>query len=145
MDAESLFSLAGMLVLPGWALLVFLPRWKFSATLVSAVVIPALLGMLYAWLIAMHFGNSEGGFGSLAEVRALFSNEFLLLAGWIHYLAFDLFIGSWEVRDSQRTGVHHLAVIPCLLFTFLLGPVGLLLYLAIRSGVSRRILLTNGA
>ncbi len=145
MNAESLFSLAGMLVLPGWLLLVFLPRWKFSATLISAVVIPGLLGLLYAWLIAMHFGGSDGGYGSLAEVQALFSNEFLLLAGWIHYLAFDLFVGSWEVRDAERTGVHHLAVIPCLLLTFLLGPVGLLLYLAIRIGVSRRVLLTHEA
>jgi hypothetical protein len=145
MSADSLFSFASILVLPGWLLLVLLPRWKYSATLVAAVVIPALLGLLYAWLIVSHFGSTGGGFGSLAEVRALFSNEFLLLAGWIHYLAFDLFIGSWEVRDAQRHGVHHLAVIPCLVLTFLFGPVGLVLYFVIRTGVTRRIQLANGA
>ncbi|HUD96289.1 MAG TPA: ABA4-like family protein [Woeseiaceae bacterium] len=145
MSADSLFSFASTLVLPGWLLLVLLPRWKYSATLVAAVVIPALLGLLYAWLIVSHIGSTDGGFGSLAEVRALFSNEFLLLAGWIHYLAFDLFIGSWEVRDAQRHGVHHLAVIPCLVLTFLFGPVGLMLYFVIRTGVTRRILLANGA
>jgi hypothetical protein len=144
MSADSLFSFASTLVLPGWLLLVLLPRWKYSATLVAAVVIPALLGLLYAWLIVSHIGSTDGGFGSLAEVRALFSNEFLLLAGWIHYLAFDLFIGSWEVRDAQRHGVHHLAVIPCLVLTFLFGPVGLMLYFVIRTGVTRRIPLANG-
>ena len=46
----------------------------------------------------------------------------------MHYLAFDLFIGSWEVRDARRHGVPHVLVIPCLLMTFLLGPIGLLAY-----------------
>jgi hypothetical protein len=74
----------------------------------------------------------------------LFRNEYLLLAGWIHYLAFDLFIGSWQVRDAERNGVPHLAVVPCLVLTFLLGPTGLLLYLLIRAGVTRRVLPTTG-
>lgn len=65
MDPDSLFSLAGMLVLPGWFLLIFLPRWKYSAPLVSGFLIPALLAFIYAWLIVMRFGSSEGGYGSL--------------------------------------------------------------------------------
>lgn len=141
MTAESLFSLAGMAVLPGWLLLIFLPRWKMSARLISGVVIPLLLAMLYAWLVVAWIGSSDGGFGSLAEVRLLFENDYLLLAGWVHYLAFDLFIGSWEVRDSARAGVHHLAVVPCLLLTFLFGPVGLLVYLVIRTARTRQLLL----
>jgi hypothetical protein len=143
MTAEALFSLAGIAVLPGWLLLIFLPRWKYSAQLVASVIVPALLAALYAWLVVAHFGNSDGGYGSLAEVRLLFGNDFLLLAGWVHYLAFDLFIGSWEVRDSERNGVHHLAVIPCLLLTFLFGPVGLLVYLIIRAAKTRRLLVDD--
>lgn len=139
MDADSLFSLAGMVVLPGWILLVFLPRWKHSAALISGFLIPAMLASIYAWLIVMRFGASEGGYGSLAEVRLLFTDDYLLLAGWIHYLAFDLFIGSWEVRDSARQGMHHFLVIPCLLLTFLFGPVGLLLYLGIRAAATSRL------
>jgi len=136
MDPDSLFSLAGMLVLPGWFLLIFLPRWKYGAALVSGFLIPALLGFIYAWLIVMRFGANEGGYGSLTEVRLLFSDDYLLLAGWIHYLAFDLFIGGWEVRDSAQRGVHHLLVVPCLLLTLLFGPVGLLLYLGIRAAAT---------
>ena len=140
MTPEGLFSLASTAVLPGWLLLVVAPRWKWSARFVSSLLIPALLGALYAVLIVTRWGGAEGGFGSLADVRRLFADPYLLLAGWIHYLAFDLFIGSWEVRDAQRQGIPHLAVIPCLVLTFLFGPAGLLLYLAIR-GSRRRILI----
>jgi hypothetical protein len=79
------------------------------------------------------YRGADGGFGSLADVATLFSKQELLLAGWVHYLCFDLFIGAWEVRDSQRHGTPHLLVIPCLLMTFMLGPIGLLFYFAIRS------------
>ena len=132
MNAESIFSMASMITMPGWLLIAILPRWKYSATLVSGLIIPALLGLLYGWLILTNMGSSEGSYDSLAGVRALFSNDLLLLAGWIHYLAFDLFIGAWEVRDAQRHGIHHLAVIPCLFLTLMLGPVGLLVYLVMR-------------
>ncbi len=143
LTADSLFSFAGIVVLPGWFLLILFPRWRYSAFVVSGVVIPALLATLYAWLILGHMGASGGGFGTLAEVRTLFSNDYLLLAGWVHYLAFDLFIGSWEVRDAQRNDLHHLAVIPCLGLTFMLGPAGLLLYLALRAGWKRQWSLEN--
>ena len=72
------------------------------------------------------------GFGSLAEVSAMCSNPYALAAGWLHYLAFDLFVGAWEVFDSQKNNVAHWYVVPCLLLTLMLGPVGLALYLSIR-------------
>ena len=77
-------------------------------------------------------GQSEGGFGSLSDVALLFQNQDLLLAGWIHYLAFDLFIGCWEVRDAIRHDISIVFIIPALLLTFMFGPVGLLAYLLIR-------------
>jgi len=138
MSPEQLFSLCGALVLPGWLLLIFVPRWKWTARVIAAWVLPLALAVVYLFLVATHFGDSEGGFGSLAEVSRLFQNPHNLLAGWIHYLAFDLFIGSWEVRDAQRIGIHHLLVVPCLILTFLLGPVGLLLYFALRFALKRK-------
>ena len=140
MSPEQLFSLCGALVLPGWLLLVFLPRWKWTARLVCPVVIPLLLALVYLWLVATTFGRTPGDFNSLAGVAQLFQNPKALLAGWIHYLAFDLFVGSWEVRDSRRAGLHHLLVVPCLVLTFLFGPVGLLLYFALRAALRRRLL-----
>ena len=132
MELESLFSLAGLVAAAGWLILVFLPRWRFTQ-IICAVVIPLAIALLYLGLIARFLGRGPGGFGSLAEVGLLFSQPGPLLAGWVHYLAFDLFIGSWEVRDSQKHGVSHWLVIPCLIATFMLGPLGLLTYFIIRS------------
>jgi hypothetical protein len=70
----------------------------------------------------------KGGFGSIAEVRSLFQSDAALTAGWLHYLAFDLFVGTWIVRDGSQRGVWGLALVPSLILTFLFGPAGFLLY-----------------
>jgi hypothetical protein len=115
-----------------WLPLVFLPRARWAATYLP-VVTPLLLAVVYVVLVAATLTKVEGGgFSSLAGVRALFDNPWMLLAGWTHYLAFDLFIGGWEVRDAQRRGIPHLLIVPALLLTFLFGPAGLLLYFVIR-------------
>jgi Domain of unknown function (DUF4281) len=137
--AETLFSLASAAVLPGWALLVLVPRWKWTARLVGPVLIPALLSLLYLYLLVARWAILTGGFGSLATVRRLFDDPAVLLAGWVHYLAFDLFVGSWEVRDAQRLALPHLLVVPCLLLTLLFGPVGFLSYLVLRGSLRRRL------
>ena len=132
MNPESVFRVCNSTALGGWALLVFFGRKKWAAPLVTGAMIPALLGGVYLFLIAAHFGEGTGSFSSLEGVAALFSNRWLLLAGWIHYLAFDLFIGSWQVRDAERHGIPHWYTIPGLLLTFWFGPVGLLVYFAMR-------------
>ncbi|HYN02672.1 MAG TPA: ABA4-like family protein [Vicinamibacteria bacterium] len=142
---EAVFSMASTAVLPGWLLLVFAPRWRPTARLVCAVLIPGLLAVLYAALIAARWGGAEGGFSSLANVQKLFADPWLLLAGWVHYLVFDLFIGAWEVRDAGRLGIPHLLVVPCLVLTFLFGPVGLLLYGTVRAVRTRRVLVDEAA
>jgi hypothetical protein len=136
MEPERIFSLAGAIAMSGWLLLVFIPRNGFSR-LVSGIVLPIALSIVYLILIASNIRGAAGGFGSLADVAMLFQTRELLLAGWIHYLAFDLFIGAWEVRDAQHNQIPHLVVIPCLVMTFMLGPIGLLFYLAIRTAKTR--------
>jgi hypothetical protein len=131
MTAEQLFSALNLLALAAWLPLVFRPRVRWTSTLLP-VVVPSVLAVLYVVLVAATLARSEGGFSSLAGVRALFENPWALLAGWTHYLAFDLFIGGWEVRDAQRRGIPHLLIVPALVLTFLFGPAGLLLYLATR-------------
>jgi len=136
MSLETLFSVAGSIATVGWLMLAVLPRQSF-AQIISSVIAPLLLAVVYLYLIAMNLSGAEGGFGSLADVATLFQKRELLLAGWIHYLCFDLFIGSWEVRDSQKHGIPHFVMIPCLLMTFMLGPIGLLFYFAIRTAKLR--------
>jgi hypothetical protein len=101
-------------------------------SLVAPVIIPGVLAAVYLIVMLTNLGAGEGDFMSLAGVGSLFANPWILTAGWIHYLAFDLFIGAWEVRDSQRRRIRHGYVLPCLVFTFLLGPIGLLMYLGSR-------------
>lgn len=131
MTAERLFSILNLIAIAGWLPLVFQPRARW-ATAVVPVVLPCLFGVIYVVLVAASLPWGEGGFSSLAGVGALFENLWALLAGWAHYLAFDLFIGGWQVRNARERGIPHLFVVPALLLTFLFGPAGLLLYLVVR-------------
>lgn len=130
---ETLFSIFSTAAAIGWLLLIFIPRITITRTVVRSGLLPILLSIAYAVLFAANLLQAEGGFGSLAEVSALFQNDWLLLAGWVHYLAFDMLVGIWEVGDAEKRGISHLAVAPSLLLTFLFGPIGFLLYLGIRS------------
>ena len=141
MDPERLFSIASNVALPGWLLLALLPRWPWSARLIAPVIIPGALAILYVGLIFSGMatsGSDFSAFNSLAGVKGLFAQDKILLAGWIHYLAFDLFVGSWEVRDAQRVGVPHWLVLPCLFLTLMLGPVGWLAYIVLRGAWRRQ-------
>lgn len=137
MSLETIFSAANGLALLGWLLLALAPRWRFTQRVVLSGAASLLLAALYLGLLIVYFGDSEGGFGSLADVVKLFSQPPMVLLGWVHYLAFDLFIGAWELRDARARGVPHLALLPCLGLTFMLGPVGLLLYFVLRGVLGR--------
>jgi ABA DEFICIENT 4-like len=140
MEPARLFDIAGMIAMPGWLLLAIAPRSRLTP-LITACVLPSILAVIYLVLIGENIGSAEGGFSnfnSLAGVKTLFSVDALLLAGWIHYLAFDLFVGSWEVRDARRLGIRHGWVLPCLVLTLMVGPVGLASYWVLRSIHARK-------
>src|SRR5215212_3122756 len=101
MSIELIFSAANMLALVGWAGLLLLPGRAWVTNGVVGFAIPALLSVAYAGLIAAFWANAEGSFSSLEDVHLLFQTPGLLLAGWLHYLAFDLFVGAWEVRTAR--------------------------------------------
>lgn len=143
MPPDLLFSICNTVALLGWLFLLFLPRWTGTTSFVAPIVIPVLLGLVYVTLIVTNFGTSDGGFGSLEGVKQLFENDYLVVAGWIHYLAFDLFVGNWILRNAQKLDIRHLIVIPCLLGTFMFGPAGLLLYLAVRGGLRKKVLIAD--
>jgi hypothetical protein len=132
MSLASIFSAANATAALGWLLMIFAPRWRLTDRVVLSGALPLGLAVLYAGLLAAHFGEAEGGFSSLEEVVKLFRQPAMVLIGWVHYLAFDLFIGAWETRDARQRGVPHLALVPCLLLTFMFGPIGLLAYYGVR-------------
>lgn len=125
-------------ILPFWALLLILPHAKITEALVHSVALPLILGVTYMWLLgtALSLPTPEGaGFSSLSGLMKLFTVEMALVAGWAHYIVFDMFVGAWEARDAQRVGLHHLVLAPCLLMTLAVGPIGLMLYILVR-GIS---------
>lgn len=132
MTAESLFAIANPLALLGWfglALAPLAPRW---VDLIAGWVIPALLSLGYSVLILVHWADAPGGFGTLGAVQALFTDPDVALAGWLHFLAFDLFIGAWIVRHARAHGERHMVILPILPFAFLFGPIGFAAYVALR-------------
>jgi hypothetical protein len=127
MSPEAVFGAANLIALVGWGPLVIAPRWRWTARL-AELAVPALLAVAYVVILATHWSIDADSFSTLANVAALFENRWALLAGWVHYLAFDLFVGGWMARDAATRGVPHLLVVPCLVLTFLFGPAGWLLY-----------------
>jgi hypothetical protein len=130
---DTIFSAAGALAMSGWLALAFSParaRWAPLARRYAGRAIPLLLAAMYVALIVRHWG--PGGFGSLAEVRALFDVPGLLLAGWLHYLAFDLFVGAWIAERGSALGMPHALLLPVWALTFLFGPAGLLAFALLR-------------
>ena len=132
MNDDSVFLLCNAVATSAWALLLFAPRWEPTTRLIGAVIIPGLLGIAYVFALASGLGQASGGFASLAELAELFQSRRVLLAGWIHYLAFDLFVGAWQTREAGRLALPHWLLVPCLLLTLLAGPAGLLTFLAAR-------------
>jgi hypothetical protein len=133
MTPESVFWAVNLVAVLSWALLIVLPRRAWVTRFVASLGVPTLLAAVYVAVVATHWGRSAGGFSTLADVALLFTNPWMLLAGWVHYLCFDLLIGCWETRDARERGVPHLLVVPCLVLTFMFGPAGWLIYQCVRA------------
>ena len=132
LPAETLFNLVNLFILPAWFLLMLAPKWKWTKKIVLSGLYPMLYAGLYTIVLAFQFSNIELNFNSLENIYQLFSNPYVLLAGWIHYLSFDLFVGAWIVSDSQSNNIHGWPIIPILGFSFYLGPLGFLGYITYR-------------
>lgn len=132
MSLDLVFSIASSAAILGWVVLLLSPLAPRWTDILSGYAIPLALAALYGVLVVMYFGSGDGGFDTLDNVVLLFTQRELVLIGWLHYLAFDLFIGAWEARTARAEGIPFWMVVPCFAFTFLLGPIGLLLFLAIR-------------
>lgn len=138
MTPDYIFKIASTIVLPAWLLLMFASNWKWTSRIVVGVVV-TILSITYA-LFALPMFSAEmfDSFGTLEGVMNLFTDPTSVLIGWIHYLAFDLMVGWFIVNDARREAINRWFLIPCLLFTFMLGPVGFLLYLLLRLVVAKK-------
>lgn len=144
MSPDSIFQICSSIAMLGWIVLLLLsPFWSgFDKFLIGVVI--TLFAIVYGWLIFQVFTPGDfQKFGSLNGVMELFTNKTAVTAGWVHYLAFDLMVGIWEKKNSIKYNIPHLLILPCLLLTFMLGPLGLLLYLLIRFIKTKQYFISN--
>lgn len=138
MNPDTLFSICNSIALLSWVLLALFPYKEWTSRFLIGVVI-SLLGLIYASIMIQIFNPDDfSAFSSLKGLMQLFKNEMLVLAGWVHYLAFDLMVGVYIVNNARKRNINALLVIPCLFFTFMMGPMGLLLYLLLRWAKTRQ-------
>ncbi len=132
MSPDSIFGICNTIAMAGWIVLIAIPWWTSADKFIIGIII-TLFAIVYAFLLFSGFNFADASkFGSLSGVMELFRDPVIVTAGWIHYLAFDLLAGVFIRRNAWKYGISHWLVIPCLLLTFMFGPVGLLLYLIIR-------------
>ena len=134
MTPDTIFRICSAIAMVGWLLLIIASPLAGGIDKFIISIVITLFCIVYAWLIFSSFAPADmKSFGSLDGVMGLFQNKTLVTAGWVHYLAFDLVTGVWIKKNSLKYGISHWLIIPCLFFTFMLGPLGLLLYLLIRT------------
>ena len=134
-----LFNLCNLSILLVWGLILFVPKWKISENLISYPWVPLGISFFYSYFIVVSGGLTEADFSSLEGIVTLFKKTTpeSAAAGWLHYLAFDFWVATWIIRHSRRNDIIHLGIILPLLCTFMLGPVGIMIYSFLLFGVRR--------
>ena len=137
MSYDQLFRLVNIIALLSWIVLAIFPFRPFTNKLLIGLVV-SLLCLFYSVLVyrILQPGDLEK-FQTLQGVMSLLSTPGAALAGWVHYLAFDLMTGLFIANNAAKHGIKYLWVLPCLVFCFMLGPLGLLLYLLIRWSLTK--------
>ena len=136
---ETLFQISNLLVMPFWLLIIALPHWSWTRRIVGSPWIVAPAALLYAVLVLPGIGDLLPALmdASLDSIVAVLGTPAGATIGWIHFLAFDLFVGRWVYLDSRERDITAWLVSPTLFFVLMFGPLGLLIYLIVRAVMHR--------
>jgi hypothetical protein len=133
---SNLYKLVNAVAAIGWVILIFLPHWDLADSAIKyGIVVGLSVFYIYVLFIRKDIKNEvypKGNFTSMEGVINLFKNPRNLLAGWVHYLAFDLMLGIFIKAQANEIGMSHFLQIPCFILTFMLGPVGYLLFVILQ-------------
>ncbi|MEP3197100.1 MAG: ABA4-like family protein [Lentilitoribacter sp.] len=138
MSTETLFAISSPIAMLGWVALIISPIIPTWSDRIATYISPGLLSLAYMSLILAFWSDAKGGFDTLANVQLLFTQSEIAMAGWLHYLAFDLFMGAWIVREARKASISHWFIVPILPFTLLFGQIGYVLFLALKSALLLR-------
>jgi hypothetical protein len=136
--SETLFQVSNILVLPFWLLMILLPHWRWTRQIIASPWIAAPTALIYSVLVAPSATTLLPALAqpTLAGITALLGTPEAAAIAWAHFLTFDLLAGRWAYLDSRTRKISAWLMAPVLLLTFLLGPLGFLLYLLVRSAAS---------
>lgn len=137
MTPESVFKIANSIAFFSWIYLIVVARLTPSVFRIVRYAVPILFAIVYVTALSLSAPNEDAGFQTLAQVTSLFTRPWAVVGGWLHYLTFDFFVGCWILEKSQSEGIKHRWIVIPMIFTFLFGPVGLLLFLSLL-GVFRK-------
>ena len=142
---EILYYWVNFGVLPFWLILIFFPQSNLCRYFVTSIFPILLLSgayifMLYkSYLSSYEFLTNFDLYLSISNLSNLFSNETFLMLFWIHFVSINLFTGGWIVKDSQKFGINKIILFLPLVITYLIGPLGILVYWIIRIFYAKRI------
>lgn len=134
MNYDLLFNLINASVVPFWLMMMLLPQWRWTQRIIGSPLIALPPALIYAFLVLPQLPELLVIFSAptVASIAELLGTPAGTTVGWAHFLAFDLLIGRWIYLDSRERSIHPLLVFFPLVFVFMFGPVGFLLYLALR-------------
>ena len=137
---ETIFQLSNLLVMPFWLLMILLPHWQWTKRIMGSLWVTVPAALLYALLVAPSAPALLGELANptLGSIATLLGTPNGATIGWIHFLAFDLFVGRWAYLDSREHGFSAWLISPVLFVVLMFGPLGLLLYLGVRALLLRR-------
>ena len=135
---ETLYYWVNFGVLPFWLVLIFFPQSSFCKYFVTSIFPILILSGTYIFLIyksyltQYDFGSNFNLYLGINEISDLFSDKLFLIMFWVHFVSINLFTGGWIVRDSQKLMINKIVLIIPLIITYLIGPLGILIYWLIR-------------
>ena len=135
---ENIYLWANFGVLPFWLMIIFLPSFRLTQILVNSIILPLILAAAYGYTVYKSVLLDESLleffklYSSLDDLYTIFATESFLLIFWLHFLALNLFLGSWTSRDAVKYGISRGKVFLPLILIYFTGPLGLVLYWLIR-------------
>ena len=143
---ENIYMWANFGLLPFWLMIIFIPHLRITKIFVNSILIPLILASAYIFVIYRSFLLGENFFAEsltlymgLDELYTIFSSEQFLLIFWLHFIALNIFLGSWVSNDSLKYNIPRAAVFIPLILIYFSGPVGLFLYWFIRIFYAKKI------
>ena len=142
---ENIYIYSSFGVIPFWLLLIIIPNSKITQIFVNSIILPIILSTAYIYVLyqSILLGESFSGilkiYLSIDNLYTIFATESFLLFFWIHFLALNLFLGSWVSRDSVKYNIPRKIIFIPLILIYLTGPVGLVLYWLFRVFYSKKL------